>query len=144
MTSLLDTMLASLVIYVAIGLIEFALQAALSNSMTSLTGSDITATRLENGTSDQVKFRGFPAAVAQPRVKFKVTDGPATANSSLTTVRMLLPSMSPDHGGIEHLMAATSLSRSCSPSVHGSIDQWMTSNSSLANHRSANFSETKV
>jgi hypothetical protein len=157
MTSLLDAVLASLVVYVAVGLVEFALQASLSNTMASLADVEATAkqkyrARLdEPPSSNQAVFRGVLPLQAQ--LKFKVKDSAVTnAPDASNTVRPLLSMMSSELTAADQLMAAAASSRSCSPANNvggsaASIDQWMTSNSSLTNitnRSTANFSETKV
>ena len=136
MTSLLDTVLALLLIYVAIGLVEFVLQASLSNTMRSLASIEVVAKQSGMKTEQrprpdgQVKFRGF--LPLQPhQVKFKVKDDAISSTvDSSTAVRLLLPMKGSNHIGADQSIAGTS-SRSCSPSVQCSNDQWMTSNSSL-------------
>jgi len=151
MTSLLDTVLASLLAYAAIGLVEFLLMSSLSSTMTSLPSVDVIAK--QNGMKPeqraqqegQVKFRGF-LPLQSHQVKFKVPDDViGSSTDSSTTVRLLLPMTGSEQMAVDQSMAATS-SRSWTPPVQGSTDQWLTSNSSLtaAACRSSNFSETKV
>jgi hypothetical protein len=157
MTSLLDALLASLVVYVAVGLIEFGLQVSLSNAAMSLADAEASVkqkyrVRLdEPPAANQVLFRGV--LPLHTHMKFKAKDSTSgNATDVSNTIRPLLSTMGSEMSSADHLMAAVvSSSRSCSPSnnVAGSapsIDQWMTSNSSLANinRSTTNFSETKV